>query len=106
MESKGLTIFNASALLVSPDTTTYGTYHRIEGIVAHEYFLNWSGNRVTCRAWFQLSLNEGITVFRDTQFSPDMVGETIIRIDTVAGLRAAQFPDDASPLAHPILGLI
>ena len=102
MENKGLNIFNASALLADPDTTTDGAYERIEGIIAHEYFHNWSGNRVTCRDWFQLSLKEGFTVFRDTQFSESTVGATAKRIQTVAGLQAAQFPEDASVLAHPV----
>lgn len=102
MENKGLNIFNASALLADPDTTTDGAYERIEGIIAHEYFHNWSGNRVTCRDWFQLSLKEGFTVFRDTQFSESTVGATAKRIQTVAGLQAAQFPEDASALAHPV----
>ena len=102
MENKGLNIFNASALLADPDTTTDGAYERIEGIIAHEYFHNWSGNRVTCRDWFQLSLKEGFTVFRDTQFSESTVGVTAKRIQTVAGLQAAQFPEDASALAHPV----
>lgn len=102
MENKGLNIFNASALLADPNTTTDGAYERIEGIIAHEYFHNWSGNRVTCRDWFQLSLKEGFTVFRDTQFSESTVGATAKRIQTVAGLQAAQFPEDASTLAHPV----
>lgn len=102
MENKGLNIFNVSALLASPDTTTDRSYSGIEGVVAHEYFHNWSGNRVTCRDWFQISLKEGFTVFRDTQFSEAMVGETIVRIDTVNNLRTAQFPEDASSLAHPV----
>ena len=102
MENKGLNIFNVSALLASPDTATDGAYQRIAGIIAHEYFHNWSGNRVTCRDWFQLSLKEGFTVFRDTQFSESLEGETSVRIDTVAGLRAGQFPEDAGKLAHPV----
>lgn len=102
MENKGLNIFNVSALLASPDTTTDRSYSGIEAVVAHEYFHNWSGNRVTCRDWFQISLKEGFTVFRDTQFSEAMVGETIVRIDTVNNLRSAQFPEDASNLAHPV----
>ncbi len=102
MENKGLNIFNASALLSSKDTSTDASYKNIEGIIAHEYFHNWSGNRVTCRDWFQLSLKEGFTVFRDTQFSEDMMGETAVRIQTVARLRGSQFPEDASALAHPV----
>lgn len=102
MENKGLNIFNASALLASPDTSTDGTYRGIERIIAHEYFHNWSGNRVTCRDWFQLSLKEGFTVFRDTQFSESTIGETAKRIGTVAGLRGGQFSEDAGNLAHPV----
>lgn len=102
MENKGLNVFNVSALLASPDTATDGAYQRIAGVIAHEYFHNWSGNRVTCRDWFQLSLKEGFTVFRDTQFSESIEGETSVRIDTVAGLRGGQFPEDAGKLAHPV----
>lgn len=102
MENKGLNIFNVSALLASPDTATDNAFQRIAAIIAHEYFHNWSGNRVTCRDWFQLSLKEGFTVFRDTQFSESIEGETKKRIETVAGLRAAQFSEDAGKLAHPV----
>ena len=102
MENKGLNIFNVSALLASADTATDGAFQRIAAIIAHEYFHNWSGNRVTCRDWFQLSLKEGFTVFRDTQFSESFEGETLKRIDTVAGLRAGQFSEDASKLAHSV----
>ena len=102
MENKGLNIFNTSCVLTRPDTTTDGAYQRVEGVVAHEYFHNWSGNRVTCRDWFQLSLKEGFTVFRDQQFSADMGSATVCRVDDVAVLRTAQFPEDAGPMAHPI----
>lgn len=102
MENKGLNIFNVSALLASADTATDNAFQRIAAIIAHEYFHNWSGNRVTCRDWFQLSLKEGFTVFRDTQFSESIEGETRKRIDTVAGLRAGQFSEDAGKLAHSV----
>ena len=102
MENKGLNIFNTSCVLARPDTTTDATYQRVESVVAHEYFHNWSGNRVTCRDWFQLSLKEGFTVLRDQQFSADMGSATVCRINDVAVLRSAQFPEDAGPMAHPI----
>ncbi|MEO6967623.1 MAG: aminopeptidase N [Rhodanobacteraceae bacterium] len=102
MENKGLNIFNAKYLLADPDTTTDDEYRHIEAVVAHEYFHNWSGNRVTCRDWFQLSLKEGFTVFREQSFCADMQSAALQRIDDVAGLRRAQFPEDAGPLAHPV----
>ncbi len=102
MENKGLNIFNAAALLASPDTATDAVYQRVEAIVAHEYFHNWSGNRVTCRDWFQLSLKEGFTVFRDAQFSADMNSAPLKRIQDVARLRSFQFAEDAGPMAHPV----
>jgi aminopeptidase N len=102
MENKGLNIFNTSCVLARPDTTTDAAYQRVEGVVAHEYFHNWSGNRVTCRDWFQLSLKEGFTVLRDQQFSADMGSATVCRINDVVTLRNAQFPEDAGPMAHPI----
>ena len=102
MENKGLNIFNTSCVLARPDTTTDAGYERVEAVVAHEYFHNWSGNRVTCRDWFQLSLKEGFTVFRDQSFSEDMGSDTVCRVDQVQTLRAAQFPEDAGPMAHPI----
>lgn len=102
MENKGLNIFNTSCVLARPDTTTDAGYQRVEAVVAHEYFHNWSGNRVTCRDWFQLSLKEGFTVLRDQQFSADAGSETVCRVTDVAGLRNAQFPEDAGPMAHPI----
>lgn len=102
MENKGLNIFNSSCVLASPETTTDADYYRIQGIIGHEYFHNWSGNRVTCRDWFQLSLKEGFTVFRDQQFSADMNSAAVQRIDDVNILRNAQFSQDAGPMAHPV----
>ncbi len=102
MENKGLNIFNAKYLLADPDTTTDEEYRAVEAVVAHEYFHNWSGNRVTCRDWFQLSLKEGLTVFREQSFSADMNSPALKRIEDVALLRRAQFPEDAGPLAHPV----
>ena len=102
MENKGLNIFNSRYILADPDTATDADYDAVAGVVAHEYFHNWSGNRVTCRDWFQLSLKEGFTVFRDQQFSADMGSRAVKRIEDVRMLRAAQFPEDAGPLAHPI----
>lgn len=102
MENKGLNVFNSRYILADPDTATDQDYDGIAGVVAHEYFHNWSGNRVTCRDWFQLSLKEGFTVFRDQQFSADMGSRAVKRIEDVRMLRAAQFPEDAGPLAHPV----
>ncbi|MFT4074168.1 MAG: aminopeptidase N [Asticcacaulis sp.] len=102
MENKGLNIFNASLLLADPTTATDQDYERIESVIAHEYFHNWSGNRVTCRDWFQLCLKEGLTVFRDQGFSADMRGHAVARIKDVKALRARQFPEDSGPLAHPV----
>jgi aminopeptidase N len=102
MENKSLNIFNTSCVLCSPQTTTDLGFQRVQAIVAHEYFHNWSGNRVTCRDWFQLSLKEGFTVFRDTQFSADMGSPTVKRVEDVALLRTAQFAEDAGPMAHPV----
>ncbi|MEQ9002240.1 MAG: aminopeptidase N, partial [Pseudomonadales bacterium] len=102
MENKGLNIFNTSCVLASPDTATDAAYRRVEAVVAHEYFHNWSGNRVTCRDWFQLSLKEGFTVFRDAEFTSDMHARTVKRIEDVALLRTVQFAEDAGPLAHPV----
>lgn len=102
MENKGLNIFNTRYILADPETATDGDYDAIEGVVAHEYFHNWSGNRVTCRDWFQLSLKEGFTVLRDQQFSADRGSPPVKRIEDVRILRAAQFPEDSGPLAHPI----
>ncbi|MDO6562585.1 aminopeptidase N [Amphritea sp. 1_MG-2023] len=102
MENKGLNIFNTSCVLAHPETTVDAGFQRVEGVVAHEYFHNWSGNRVTCRDWFQLSLKEGFTVFRDSQFSADMNSRTVKRIEDVTLLRTAQFAEDAGPMAHPV----
>ena len=113
MENKGLNIFNAAYVLADPESATDANYDAIEAVIGHEYFHNWTGNRVTCRDWFQLSLKEGLTVFRDQEFSADMMAaglddkaassaRTVKRIDDVVTLRAAQFPEDAGPMAHPI----
>ena len=102
MENKGLNIFNTSCVLASPDTATDAAYQRVEAVVAHEYFHNWSGNRVTCRDWFQLSLKEGFTVFRDAEFSSDMNSRAVKRIEDVSFLRSVQFAEDGGPLAHPV----
>jgi len=113
MENKGLNIFNAKYVLANPRTATDTDFENIESVVAHEYFHNWTGNRVTCRDWFQLTLKEGLTVFRDQQFSADMMARAsgdggaesaraVVRIDNVRVLRSAQFPEDAGPMAHPI----
>jgi aminopeptidase N len=102
MENKGLNIFNAKLVLASPDTTTDGEYERIEGVIAHEYFHNWTGNRITCRDWFQLCLKEGLTVFRDQQFTSDMRSGPVKRIEDVLTLRARQFREDQGPLAHAV----
>ncbi|GGB89781.1 aminopeptidase N [Novosphingobium endophyticum] len=102
MENKGLNIFNTRYVLAEPDTATDADYDAIESVVGHEYFHNWSGNRVTCRDWFQLSLKEGFTVLRDQLFSADMGSEAVKRIEDVRILRGGQFPEDSGPLAHPI----
>ncbi|THH39025.1 aminopeptidase N [Aliishimia ponticola] len=102
MENKGLNIFNSSAVLASPETSTDANFERIEAIIAHEYFHNWTGNRITCRDWFQLCLKEGLTVFRDAQFTSDMRSAPVKRITDVIDLRARQFPEDQGPLAHPV----
>jgi len=102
MENKGLNIFNSRYILADPDTATDYDYDAIAAVVAHEYFHNWSGNRVTCRDWFQLSLKEGFTVYRDQSYSADQGSAAVKRIEDVRGLRAAQFPEDAGPLAHPV----
>ncbi|MBT8153701.1 aminopeptidase N [Epibacterium ulvae] len=101
MENKGLNIFNSSCVLASPETSTDANFERIEAIIAHEYFHNWTGNRITCRDWFQLCLKEGLTVYRDAQFTSDMRSAPVKRIDDVIALRARQFPEDGGPLAHP-----
>ncbi|MGB0508134.1 MAG: aminopeptidase N [Pikeienuella sp.] len=102
MENKGLNIFNSKYVLATPDTATDDDYGRIEAIIAHEYFHNWTGNRITCRDWFQLCLKEGLTVYRDQQFSGDMRSHAVKRIQDVQTLRARQFREDAGPLAHPV----
>jgi aminopeptidase N len=102
MENKGLNIFNATYLLASPETATDEDHELVEGVVAHEYFHNWTGNRVTCRDWFQLTLKEGLTVYRDQRFSSEVRSAAIKRIEDVRMLRARQFPEDSGPLAHPI----
>ncbi len=102
MENKGLNIFNTKYVLARPDTATDIDYQNIDRVIAHEYFHNWTGNRVTCRDWFQLSLKEGLTVFRDQEYGADIYSRPLQRIQEVRGLRAAQFPEDAGPMAHPI----
>ena len=102
MENKGLNIFNSSCVLARAETATDAAHQRVEAVVAHEYFHNWSGNRVTCRDWFQLSLKEGFTVFRDAEFSADMNSRTVKRIEDVAYLRTHQFAEDAGPMAHAV----
>jgi aminopeptidase N len=102
MENKGLNIFNTRYVLAKPDTATDTDYQNIEAVIAHEYFHNWTGNRVTCRDWFQLSLKEGLTVFRDQEFSADQGSRAVRRIAEVRTLRAIQFPEDDGPLAHPV----
>ncbi len=102
MENKGLNVFNSKYVLAKAETATDADFAAIEGVVAHEYFHNWTGNRVTCRDWFQLSLKEGLTVFRDQEFSRDMNSRSVNRIQDVRALRASQFPEDAGPMAHPV----
>ena len=102
MENKGLNVFNTSYVLATAETATDAAHQRVEAVVAHEYFHNWSGNRVTCRDWFQLSLKEGFTVYRDAEFTSDMNSRTIKRVEDVEFLRAVQFVEDAGPLAHPV----
>jgi aminopeptidase N len=102
MENKGLNIFNTRYVLAKPETATDADYQNIESVIAHEYFHNWTGNRVTCRDWFQLSLKEGLTVFRDQEFSADQGSRAVKRIGEVRTLRAIQFPEDDGPLAHPV----
>ena len=102
MENKGLNVFNSKCVLPSPDTATDADYMTIEAVIAHEYFHNWTGNRVTCRDWFQLSLKEGLTVFRDQEFTSDMTSRAVKRIQDVRFFRTHQFAEDASPMAHPI----
>jgi len=102
MENKGLNIFNTKYVLARPDTATDSDYEHIEGVIAHEYFHNWTGNRITCRDWFQLSLKEGLTVFRDQEFTSDRTSRAVKRIEDVNLLRTRQFAEDSGPLAHPV----
>ena len=102
MENKGLNIFYSRLVLASPETATDRDYNLVQGVIAHEYFHNWTGNRVTCRDWFQLSLKEGLTVFRDQEFSADMNSRAVQRISDVNLLRSHQFPEDAGPMSHPV----
>ncbi|TNG94764.1 aminopeptidase N [Pasteurellaceae bacterium USgator11] len=102
MENKGLNVFNSKFVLANPATATDEDYHNVEAVIAHEYFHNWTGNRVTCRDWFQLSLKEGLTVFRDQEFSSDTGSRAVQRINNVKILRTVQFAEDAGPMAHPI----
>ncbi|MFG0262537.1 MAG: aminopeptidase N, partial [Novipirellula sp. JB048] len=102
MENKGLNVFNSKYVLALPETANDEDYMMIEAVIAHEYFHNWTGNRVTCRDWFQLTLKEGLTVFRDQKFTADQTSAAVKRIDDVAGLRATQFMEDSGPMAHPI----
>jgi aminopeptidase N len=102
MENKGLNIFNTKYILARPDTATDGDYFDVDKVVAHEYFHNWTGNRVTCRDWFQLSLKEGLTVYRDQEYSADEYSRPVVRIQEVRDLRNRQFPEDAGPMAHPV----
>ncbi len=102
MENKGLNIFNTQYILAKPETATDTDYVHIESVIAHEYCHNWTGNRITCRDWFQLSLKEGLTIFRDQSFTADTTSPTVARINDVIALRTSQFPEDAGPLAHPV----
>ncbi len=102
MENKGLNVFNSKYVLARTDTATDKDYLDIERVIGHEYFHNWTGNRVTCRDWFQLSLKEGLTVFRDQEFSSDLGSRAVNRINNVRTMRGLQFAEDASPMAHPI----
>ncbi|MEB8433540.1 aminopeptidase N [Cocleimonas sp. KMM 6892] len=102
MENKGLNVFNSKLVFASPETATDNDYTNIEAVIGHEYFHNWTGNRVTCRDWFQLSLKEGLTVFRDQEFTADLHSRAVKRIEDVRSLRTLQFAEDASPMAHPI----
>ena len=102
MENKSLNVFNSKCVLALPTTATDATMRRVEGIIAHEYFHNWTGNRVTCRDWFQLTLKEGLTVYRDIRFTSDASNETVKRIQDVKTMRQMQFPEDDGPMAHPI----
>jgi len=103
VENKGLNVFNTALCLADPKTATDSDYERIESVIGHEYFHNWTGNRVTCRDWFQLTLKEGLTVYRDQEFSGDMMNShSVKRIEDVTSLRGRQFAEDAGPMSHPI----
>ncbi|MGH8036084.1 MAG: DUF3458 domain-containing protein, partial [Lysobacterales bacterium] len=102
MENKSLNIFNSRYVLASPDSATDDDFQAIESVIGHEYFHNWTGNRVTCRDWFQLTLKEGLTVFRDQEFTSDMQSRAVKRIRDVRDLRNRQFPEDAGPMSHPV----
>ena len=102
MENKGLNVFNTKYVLADPKYATDTDYQNVEGVIGHEYFHNWTGNRVTCKDWFQLTLKEGLTVFRDQEFSGDMNSKAVKRIEDVLLLRAYQFAEDAGPMKHPI----
>jgi len=102
MENKSLNVFNTAYVLADEKTATDGDFQRVEAVIGHEYFHNWTGNRVTCRDWFQLTLKEGLTVFRDQEFSADMGSAAVKRVEDVRGLRARQFSEDAGPMSHPI----
>lgn len=102
MENKGLNVFNTAYVLADQETASDVDYERVEGVIGHEYFHNWTGNRVTCRDWFQLTLKEGLTVFRDQEFSGDMGSNAVKRIEDVRGLRGRQFNEDAGPMSHPV----
>lgn len=102
MENKSLNIFNSRLVLASPEIATDSDFARIQGVIGHEYFHNWTGNRVTCRDWFQLTLKEGLTVYRDSEFTSDMTSRAVKRIEDVMMMRTAQFAQDAGPMAHPI----
>merc|ERR1719295_1903552 len=102
MENKSLNIFNTKFVLAASDTATDTDYHNVQPVIAHEYFHNYTGNRVTCRDWFQLSLKEGLTVFRDQEFSADLNDRGVERIDQVETLQAAQFKEDSGPMAHAV----
>ncbi|MGO8656125.1 M1 family aminopeptidase, partial [Rhizobium ruizarguesonis] len=102
MENKGLNVFNDKYVLADPEIATDADYANIEAIIAHEYFHNWTGNRITCRDWFQLCLKEGLTVYRDHEFSSDQRSRAVKRIAEVRHLKSEQFPEDGGPLAHPV----
>ena len=102
MENKSLNIFNSKLILANKETTTDEELERIEGVIAHEYFHNWTGNRITCRDWFQLSLKEGLTVFRDQEFTADLHNRSIKRLEDAKFLRKAQFREDSGPTSHPV----